>query len=282
MAGSIEVTYDAAQERWQISSPLFTLTIGLTEGRRLAVLSWRNALTGTEWVKVPVPVFGFGTAIDGVPVTSLSPKNNSGSFVFVDAQQRKRENLTELRFRLKHQRLALTATLWLRTFEGSAALEMGFVLRNESSEPVEVNGLAPLVLTVHPSTQIRLLTLTGGRYDDKFPPSSFSLTEQTLQDGASVRIFCGDEGRSSAKDIPWFALGLASDTGEILEGIVGGLEWSGLWRGLIQKQGNAVTVQMDATEVVHRLSPNSEIHSPSAFLSLFTGDWDDAGWQLHQ
>jgi alpha-galactosidase len=282
MAGGAEVTYDAFQERWQISSPLFTLTIGLTERRQLAILSWRNALTQTDWVKVPVPVFGFGTTINGIQVTSLSLQNDSGAFVFADAQQRKQGNLTELQFRLKHQRLALAAILWLRTFDNSAALEMGFVLRNESSEPIEVNGLDPLTLTLHPNQQVRLLTLTGGRYDDKFPPSSFALTEQTLQDGASVKISCGDEGRSSAKDIPWFALGLAAETGEILEGVVGGLEWSGRWRGLIQKQGNAVTVQMGATEVVHRLSPNSEIRSPSAFLLLFTGDWDDAGWQLHQ
>ena len=61
MAGGIEVTYDVAQERWQISSPFFTLIIGLTERRQLAVFSWRNELTGTEWVKVPVPMFGFGT-----------------------------------------------------------------------------------------------------------------------------------------------------------------------------------------------------------------------------
>jgi hypothetical protein len=202
----------------------------------------------TDWVKVPVPVFGFGTTINGIQVTSLSPQNDGGAFVFADAQQRKQGNLTELQFRLKHQRLALAAILWLRTFDDSAALEMGFVLRNESSEPIEVNGLDPLTLTLHPNQQVRLLTLTGGRYDDKFPPSSFALTEQTLQDGASVKISCGDEGRSSAKDIPWFALGLAAETGEILEGVVGGLEWSGRWRGLIQKQGNAVTVQVGATE----------------------------------
>ncbi len=151
MAGGVEVTYDAVQERWQISSPLFTLTIGLTERRQLAILSWRNALTRTDWVKVPVPVFGFGTTINGIQATSLSPQNDSGAFVFADAQQRKQGNLTELQFRLKHQRLALDAILWLRTFDNSAALEMGFVLRNESSEPIEVNGLDPLTLTLHPN-----------------------------------------------------------------------------------------------------------------------------------
>ena len=115
MAGSIEVTYDAVQERWQISSPLFTLTIGLTERRQLAILSWRNELTGTDWVKVPAPIFGFSTTIDGVPVTSLSPQNDGGAFVFIDAQQRKRENLTELQFRLKRQRIDLTVTCLLYT-----------------------------------------------------------------------------------------------------------------------------------------------------------------------
>jgi hypothetical protein len=102
MAGGVEVTYNAVQERWQISSPLFTLTIGLTERRQLAILSWRNALTQTDWVKVPVPVFGFSTTINGIQATSLSPQNDSGAFVFADAQQRKQGNLTELQFRLKH------------------------------------------------------------------------------------------------------------------------------------------------------------------------------------
>lgn len=233
-------------------------------------------------MEIPVPVFGFGTAINGIPFTSLSLQNNSGAFVLVDAERQKQGSVTELQFRLKHQQLNVISVVWFRAFDDTAALEMGFTLRNEGSETVEVSGLDPIVLTVHPNAHLNLLTLTGGRYDDKFPPESFALTEQFLHEGASVRIFCGDEGRSSAKDIPWFALGLISEEGETVEGIMGGLEWSGRWRGLIQRQGNATKVQMGATEITHKLPPGSEIHSPSAFLLLFTGDFDEGSWQLHQ
>ncbi len=281
-AGSVQVTYDASQDRWQIRSPLFTLTLGATERRQLAILSWRNEQTRTEWVKAPVPFFGFGTTLDDTPITSLIPQNDGGAFVLTDAQHKRQGALTELRFSLKHQRLNVVAIVWLKAFDDTSVLETGFALRNEGTETVKINGLDSLVLTVHPNSPLNLLTLTGGRYDDKFPPSSFVLTEQPLTDGSVHTIFCGDEGRSSAKDIAWFALGLKSESDEITEGIVGGLEWSGRWRGVVQRQGNAVTVRMGATEIVHQLAPSSEICSPSAFLLLFTGDWDEAGWQLHQ
>ncbi|MCS7186777.1 MAG: alpha-galactosidase, partial [Armatimonadota bacterium] len=280
--GSTYVIHDAAQDRWQIRSPFFTLTIGVTERRQLAVLSLQNELTGTEWVKTPVPFFGFGTILEDTQVTSLIPQNDNGAFVLTDARQTKQGELTELQFHLKHQRLNVVAVVRLKAFDKTGVLETGFTLRNEGPEPIKVSGLDSLILTVHPESSLNLLTLTGGRYDEKFPPSSFVLTEQTLTDGTAHVIFCGDEGRSSAKDIPWFALGLKSQNGEIVEGIAGGLEWSGRWRGLIQRQGNAVSVRMGATEIVHQLAPSSEISSPSSFLLLFTGDWDEAGWQLHR
>lgn len=281
-SGGVELICDEVRERWQILTPSFSLSLGTTGQRQLAILSFQNRQTGTEWIKVPVPFFGFGTKIDNVEVNSLTLQNGIGSFALIDAQQRRRDDFTELSFQLKHHRLNIYAAVWLKAFEGSPVMETGFSIRNEGAKTVEVSLLNPLVLTIHTGSSLKLLTLTGGRYDDKFPPSGFVLTENSLHDGGSYEIFCGDEGRSSAKDIPWFALGLVSESGEIVEGIVGGLEWSGRWRGVIQRQGNSVTVKIGATELVHRLSPGSEIHSPSAFLLLFSGDWDEVGWQLHQ
>ncbi len=281
-AGSVEVVCDASQDQWQIRSNLFSLTLGATKRQQLAILSWRNERTGTEWVKAPTPFFGFGTTLNRISVTSLSPQNDEGAFVLTDAKIDRQNEVTKMQFRLKHQKLNVVAIVWLKAFNGTSALETGFVLRNEGTETVEVSGLDSLVLTIHPDSSLNLLTLTGGRYDDSFPPNSFALTEQSVTDGLVHTIFCGDEGRSSAKDIPWFALGLKSENSEISEGIVGGLEWSGRWRGVVQRQSNAVTVRMGATEVIHQLAPGAEISSPSAFLLLFTGDWDEAGWQLHQ
>ncbi|MCS7263939.1 MAG: alpha-galactosidase [Armatimonadetes bacterium] len=281
-SGIVCVEHDQTCDLWQIRSSLFALSLGADERGQLAVLSWRNERTGKDWIKTPVPFFGFGTNLDDVSLTSLLPRNDFDAFVLTDFQQHKKGELTELQFPLRHQRLSLVAKVWLRTFDGTSALEFGFSLRNEGSEIVTVKGLDALVLTVHTIEPVRILTLTGGRYDEKFPPSSFTLTEHSLQDGESFEISCGDEGRSSAKDIGWFGLGLTSSKGNIVEGIIAGLEWSGRWRGIFQRQGNAISVRMGATEVVHKLSPGSEICSPSAFLLLFDGDWDDAGWQLHQ
>ncbi len=277
-----EVLVEKQQRRWRLHSPSFVLTFGVTERQQLTVLQWRNTQTGTDWVKAPVPFLGFGTTLNGVAVTSFTPSNNGGAFILTGTQHRKRGEVTELEFCLRHQRFPLLAILQCRAFDGTTVLEMSFVLRNEGNEPVTVRGLSPLTLTLHSEQPLHLLTLTGGRYDEKFPPDSFALTEQPLPDGASRTISCGDEGRSSAKDIAWFAIGAIAPTGEVTEGIVGGLEWSGRWQGTFRREGNLVTVRLEATEVTNRLLPHSELRSPSAFVLLFTGDWDEAGWQLHR
>lgn len=265
---------------WRVNSPNFSLLISLVKGKQVAVTELKNLRTQTQWVKKPTPIFGFMTILNGVQTDSLNPSDNPMVF---DGFWYETENRSiTLRFRLRNQRLNVIAIAWLRAFDGTSAFETGFVIRNEGMETVTINGLSPLVLTVQQNKPMKLFTLVGGRYDNKFPPNSFALAERTLADGASFEIFCGDEGRSSAKDIAWFTLGLAPDNGDIAEGIIGGLEWSGRWRGVIQRQGDTVMVRMGATEVVHQLKPNSEIRSPSAFLLLFSGDLDDAGWHLHR
>lgn len=184
-SGGVEVICDEVRERWQILTPSFSLSLGATGQRQLAILSFQNRQTGTEWIKVPVPFFGFGTNIDNIEVNSLTLQNGVGSFALTDAQQRRRDDFTELSFQLKYHRLNIYATVWLRAFEGSPAMETGFSIRNEGTKTVQVGVLNPLVLTIHTGSSLKLLTLTGGRYDDKFPPNSFVLTENSLHDSGS-------------------------------------------------------------------------------------------------
>ncbi len=274
------VICEARENQWLLRSDLFSLQLGVTGTRQLAVFSWRNERTGTEWVKAPVPFFGFCIHLNGHAIDSFSPSNNCGAFVLEDARHFAKGQVKELHFRLRHQPLGLIAILILRAFDGTAALETEFVLRNEGTESVWIEGLSPLNLTLHPPSALRLLTLTGGRYDDRFPPSSFALTERDLNKSA-VQISCGAEGRSSAQDLPWFALGLLSPDGAVGEGLVGGLQWSGRWQGVFQEREGVVSAQMSATEVRYELTSGSELHSPVATVLLFTGDWDEAGWQWH-
>lgn len=278
--GGITLEHDAKKGLWRLHSPTFSLDIELTSRNQVAVTGLKNLQTQTQWIEKPVPLFGFATVLNGVQIDSLHPSDDG--VVFDGFERELKDGSITLKFALKHKRSGAVFTVWLRAFDGTSALEVGFSVRNDGSEIATINGLNPLLLTIHSGKSTKLFTLTGGRYDDKFPPSSFVLAGQTLADGVRHEIFCGDEGRSSAKDIAWFALGLESKNGGISEGIVGGLEWSGRWQGTIQRRGETVTVRMGATGVVHRLKPKSEISSLSAFLLLFTGDLDEAGWQLHQ
>ncbi|MFA4028569.1 MAG: hypothetical protein GDYSWBUE_000579 [Candidatus Fervidibacterota bacterium] len=278
--GSVVLEHDAKDGLWRLSSPDFLLVIRLIDGRRVAITDLINFRTKTAWIRKPVPLFGFSASLNGVEVDSLQPLDEG--MTFEGFQHEGKSGAINLRFFLKHRRLNLSTVTWLRAFDGEAVLETGFSIRNDGAKTVTVSGLNPLMLAVHKSEPMRLFTLTGGRYDDGFPPSSFFLAERTLANGVSYEIFCGNEGRSSAKDIAWFALGLGSKSGGIVEGIVGGLEWSGRWRGTIVRHGETVVVRMGVTEVAHRLMPSSEISSPSSFLLIFSGDLDDAGWRLHK
>ncbi|GBC98680.1 Alpha-galactosidase [bacterium HR17] len=272
---------DEHRRRFRLCSPAFTLTLGVTGRRQAVVLEWRDERTKRQWVKTPAPLFAFATTLNGVPVTSLQPTNDAGALVFDGAEPETGDGILTVRFRLRHERLNLIALVTLRAFDGTAALETGFTLRNEGDEPVTVSGLDPLLLTLHCDRPLTVFTLTGGHYDEKFPPSGFTLSEHALHDDTTVQIECGSAGRSSQKDIAWFALA-ERDDGVVTGGLIGGLAWSGRWRGTITRKGDTLVARLGVTEVTHRLAPLSELQSPSALLLPFAGDLDDAGRQWHE
>ena len=279
--GDVVLEGDGKQRLWRLRSPAYALTMGVVGRGQVAVLDWQNPATQTQWLKSLAPLFGFAMTLNGVPVTSLQPLDDAGAFVLADVGHEAKAGRLELRFRLRHEWLGVMATVSFCAFDGVPMLETGFTLHNEGDEAVTVSGLCPLFLTLHCAAPLTVLTLTGGHYDERFPPSGFTLSEHPLPDGAFVTLECGDAGRSSQKDIAWFALGKRDDEG-IMEGIVGGLAWSGRWRSVLQREGETVTVRMEATEVTHRLPPSATLSSPSAFLMPFVGDWDEAGWQWHR
>jgi alpha-galactosidase len=279
--GDVVLEGDGKQRLWRLRSPAYALTMGVVGRGQVAVLDWQNPATQTQWLKSIAPLLGFAMTLNGVPATSLQPLDDAGAFVLADVGHEAKAGRLELRFRLRHEWLGVMATVSFCAFDGVPMLETGFTLHNEGDEAVTVSGLCPLFLTLHCAAPLTVLTLTGGHYDERFPPSGFTLSEHPLPDGASVTLECGDAGRSSQKDIAWFALGKRDDEG-IMEGIVGGLAWSGRWRSVLQREGETVTVRMEATEVTHRLPPSATLSSPLAFLVPFVGDWDEAGWQWHR
>jgi alpha-galactosidase len=282
VVGSIRLEADERERRWRLCSPQFSLAIGVVERGQLAVLEWRNERTQTQWVKEPVPLFGFATTLNERHFTSLIRRSDDvGAFVFDGIEHEASDGMLTMRCRLRHEHLGVVAIVTLRAFDETSALELSYVIQNKGKETVTVSGLGALLLTLHSAEPLTAFTLTGGHYDEKFPPSGFSLSECSLDDGTIVRFDCGAEGRSSQRNIPWFAVA-REHNGIVTEGIIGGLAWSGRWNGVVERKGNTCTVHLSATEVVHRLAPSAELHSPSALILLFTDDLDDAGWQWHQ
>ena len=279
--GDVALEGDEARRLWRLRSPAYALTFGVIGRRQVALLGWQNPTTQTQWLKAPVPLFGFAATLNGVPATSLQPSNDAGAFALEKVEHETGAKQLTMRFQLRHERLGVVAVVSLRALDGVPALETGFSLRNEGNETVTVSGLCPLLLMLHCASPLAALTLTGGHYDEKFPPSGFTLSEHELRKDTTVQIDCGSAGRSSQKDIAWFALGRKDSEG-VAEGFVGGLAWSGRWRGVLQRDSETITVRMEATEVTHRLSPSATLSSPSAFLVPFVGDWDEAGWQWHR
>jgi len=141
--GDVALESDEEQRLWRLRSPAYALTFGIVGRGQVALLSWQNPFTQTQWLKAPVPLFGFATTLNGVPAISLQPSNDAGAFALEKVGHETGAKQLTMRFQLRHERSGVVAVVSLRALDGVPALETGFTLQNEGNEAVTISGLCP-------------------------------------------------------------------------------------------------------------------------------------------
>ena len=170
----------------------------------------------------------------------------------------------------------LQATLTWQAYPETGALTVE--TRLTALAPTTVQNPQALWLALQPPAGTRLATLRGGAYDDRLPPSAYTLTLADLTGpGSRPRrtIAVGPDGRASTDYLPW----------AVLLGPAGGLltmlAWSGRWHLTTQTTPAGTTLTTGPTDLTVHLAPGQTLTLPTVLLLGFAGDLDDAGFALH-
>ncbi len=170
----------------------------------------------------------------------------------------------------------LQATLIWQAYPETGALTVE--TRLTALAPTTIQNPQALWLALQPPAGTRLATLRGGAYDDRLPPSAYTLTLADLTGpGSRPRrtIAVGPDGRASTDYLPWAVL--LGPTG----GLLTMLAWSGRWHLTTQTTPAGTTLTTGPTDLTVHLAPGQTLTLPTVLLLGFAGDLDDAGFALH-
>jgi alpha-galactosidase len=93
------------------------------------------------------------------------------------------------------------------------------------------------------------------------------------QPGQRVRLQTGAGGFQCA----WLAIRKDND-----QGLLAGWEFDGRADALVERQDRRVDLSVNVNSLVHPLDPEDWYEAPGAFLGVFEGDWDEAGFETQR
>jgi hypothetical protein len=104
-----------------------------------------------------------------------------------------------------------------------------------------------------------------------FEPHETNLTDES----GAVEMFTG----ANADHTAWRALRDSRDNG-----IIAAWEFDGRTRAHAEHQRDAGILKLDAQveQLNHRVRPNGVFHVPDAFIGVYHGDWDEAGYRTQR
>ncbi len=250
-AGFASISNDPDARTWTISSTGASLTLALDAGRDYELLRLVSP-SGTTWTTVVQPdtllKIGSQTVVFGSRAAGFALQR-------VDTSVRGATVQLDAVFDLPSARVR--ATRHYAATSGSPAFET-WTTFTALGGSVVVSDLNAFRFTVLPG---QIQWLTGLRQNAAQAPAAFTLQQRTLNVGERLTI--GSDGRSSERDVPWFAVDGESDE------FFAGLMWSGAWSLTASRSTSG-------TEIVFGLGPmsttvSSSIDGPHAVFGVARG-----------
>ena len=168
----------------------------------------------------------------------------------------------------------VTLQLWM--YAGQPVLRHSVAIKNLKADPGFVTFADMLPYSFSDSASMSYRILRVNQWGTAPLPVDFEVYQDTLiTDGTPVSVLSGAHGQQCA----WFAM---RDPWN--RGIFAGWEFDGLARGLIQRFSDGQYIELSAgiSEIHHPVDPAQSFTVPSAFIGLFQGDWDEAGYRTQR
>ncbi|HJT90216.1 MAG TPA: alpha-galactosidase [Bryobacteraceae bacterium] len=262
LAFPAESVFDSQQVEWTLGNSLLTATVRLTPGGQLAFAGLSSS-AGDRWAPAP-----------GLPVllqTSDPAFSPAGPFFLIDQHS---ESITPSGIRqyivLQNQPTTARITVLLEIYDNQPVLHYALRYRNLTSAPVYISQLDLLPWSFPAGaafTAFRVNQWSG------LHPIDFEPLETALEpSGAPVQMETGADGNQCA----WLAV--RDPAGR---GLFAGWEFDGRVAASVQS-GDSLRFSAALDGIHHPVAPGAEFQTPFAFLGLFHGDWDEAGYRTRQ
>jgi alpha-galactosidase len=177
----------------------------------------------------------------------------------------------------------LELDLYYAIYPNTAVIERWAELINLSSATKQVSQFDSINLHLAIATKtFSVYSITGLSqhlpYDSHILHPSFIFQKNILDDRKQTNIEIYSGGRSSERNLVWFAVQPDGSN----DGIFTGIEWSGETRFICQKSKTEVSISYGLTNYLHELNRGEHIVTPKSFFGIYSGAVDNASNITHQ
>ena len=258
------------ENHWILANGWIRAEFQFTERSTFEFVSLRNLKTGDVWKAHPgvsaSPIrFGDGEATDAyVPLRFVQESTEQ-----ID-RRGMRQNLV-----FDDLNGGFRIFLALELYENQPILRYSVKVRNVLSQPRRIRMADMLSWSFEePSSQFRMLRVN--QWSVLPPLKNFEPKETLLSSD-----FTGEQVKSGAgaSDCAWLAIRDRND-----RGLVAGWEFDGRAEASVRYRASDGRLQLAAlVEDLNRyVAPGADFQIPSAFLGVFRGDWDEAGYRTQR
>ena len=166
-------------------------------------------------------------------------------------------------------------TVILEVYDNQPVLRYSLVYRNPTASQVYVSWINMLPWTFDGARQ-RYTAFRVNQWSVDSKPGDFEPLETVLDpSGASVEVYSG----AGAQQCGWLALRDSN-----MRGLFAGWEFDGRVKTTVSQAGSPGYVQFSSTvlDLNHPVPQFGDFQTPYAFLGLFHGDWDEAGYRTQR
>ncbi len=264
-------TFDSNLTKWTLDNGLVQATFRLTPEGNFVTYSISNLASGDTWspsANLPSSLIHLQAGSDVFDAKR--------QFLLLDQYT---EALTPSGVRqyivLQDVNGAAQITVNLDVYDNQPVLHFGVSYRNLTAAPVFVTSADMLPLTFA-DNGLHYTTFSVNQWSVEGKPSDFEQTQTALdQAGTPVVVYSGAHGQQCG----WLAV-----RDNNLRGLFAGWEFDGRTKTTVLQQASTGYLQFSASvlDLNHPVAPMETFQVPSAFIGLFDGDFDEAGYRTQR
>jgi hypothetical protein len=263
--------FDPSQNTWTLSNGLIRAVFQLTPDGYFLTQQICDLQSGDQWMASPSRPTSPVRLQVGTDVF-----NAQRPFLLLD-QYIQNVNPSGMRQYVLLQDLnsAAQITVILEVYDNQPVLRYSLLYRNPTASQVYVSWINMLPWTFDDAGQ-RYTVFRVNQWSVDPKPEDFEPLQTVLDPGgASVEVYSGADGQQCG----WLALRDPN-----MRGLFAGWEFDGRVKTTVSQSSSPGYVQFSSTvlDLNHPVPPFGNFQTPYAFLGLFHGDWDEAGYRTQR